>query len=99
MGYIPVQIFRTPLRVEPPLVQVLVGLGFGDVGMGLHSLLKVLPHVEHDAFVVPPVDIMLFGLFEVGFPSVHSVYIIYKERRSCVRNVIRPSSMPASPYR
>ena len=71
VGHIPVQVLSSPLRVEPTLVQVLVGLGCRNVRMRLHTLLEVLPHVQHDAFVVPPVDIMLFGLFEIQFPSVH----------------------------
>ena len=71
VGHIPVQVLCSPRRVEPTLVQVLVGLGLRNVRMGLHTLLKMLPHVQYDTFVVPPVDIMLFGLFEILFPSVH----------------------------
>ena len=75
VGHIPVKIGCAPLWVKPALVQVLIGLGRRNVGMGLDAFLKVFPHVEHNAFVVPPVNIVLFGLFEIRFPSVHLICV------------------------
>ena len=66
---VPVEIIGTPVGIEPLLVQVLWCRRHGHVGMRLHSLLKVLPHVQHYALVVPPVDIVLLCLFKIFFPS------------------------------
>ena len=56
--------------------------------MGLHTLLKVFPHVEHNTLVIPPVNIMLFGLFEILFPSIHHcsyhVYLFNDESCLCL---------------
>ena len=53
--------------------------------MGLDTFLKMLPHIEHDAFVIPPVDVMLFSLFEICLPSIHYVAFLYviKTIQSC----------------
>ena len=75
--HIPVEILRTPLGVEPPLVQVAIGLGRRNVSMGLDTFLKVFPHIEHDALVVPPVNIMFLRLFEIRFPSIHDYLLIF----------------------
>ena len=71
VGHIPVQIVGSPLRVEPPLVQVAAGRRCRHVGVGRDALLEVLPHVDYNTLVVPPVYVVAFGFFEVGFPSIH----------------------------
>ena len=79
MSHVPVQVLGAPLRVEPPLVQVLVGLRLRHVGMRRDTILKVLPHIQHDTFVVPPVNVVFFSLFEILFPSVHTCTIYTKD--------------------
>ena len=69
--HIPIQVFCPPLRVKPPLVQVTIGLGGRNVGMRLYSFLKMLPHIQDDTLMVPPVDIVFFCLFKIRFPSLH----------------------------
>ena len=71
VSHIPVEITGTPLGVEPFLVKAFRILRHGYVGMGLHSVLEVLPHVEHYPLVVPPVDIMFLCLFKIFFPGLH----------------------------
>ena len=71
VGHIPVEIVCPPFRIEPPLVQITIGLGGRNICMRLYTLLKVLPHIEDDSLVIPPVDIVFLGLFEIMFPSMH----------------------------
>ena len=61
--HIPVEIFGTPFRVEPFLVERLRCRRHGHVGMGLDAFLEVFPHIEHDALMVPPVYIVFLGFF------------------------------------
>ena len=88
VGHIPVQIFCPPFRVEPPLVQVAIGLGLRYVGMRCHSLLEMLPHVKHNALVIPPINVSLLGLFKILFPSIHVHVLLYIMRRSVMFFVI-----------
>ena len=83
MGDVPVKVLSAPFRVEPTLVEVAIGLRFGDVGMRRDPLLEVFPHVQYNAFVIPPIDIMLFGLFEILFPSVHRRSLIFRKDVEC----------------
>ena len=43
--------------------------------------LKMFPHIQHDALMVPPIDVVLLGFFQIFFPSVHecqvSSYIVH----------------------
>ena len=34
-----------------------------------NTLLEVIPHVEHNAPMIPPIDVMSLGLSQIGFPS------------------------------
>jgi hypothetical protein len=63
MCHIPIEIFCAPFRVEPFLVQILWGVWSGDISMWGDSFLEVLPHVNDNAFMVPPVDISFFCFF------------------------------------
>ena len=78
--HIPIQVFCSPLRVKPPLVQVTIGRGSRDVGMGLYTLLKMLPHIQNDTLMVPPVDIVFLCLFKILFPSIHITDLRFNNR-------------------
>ena len=70
VSHVPVEIFGAPFRVEPFLVEVLRGLRHRHIGMRLDAFLKVFPHVQHNAFVVPPLYVSLFCFFKILFPHV-----------------------------
>ena len=40
--------------------------------MGRDTFLKMLPHIQYNTLVVPPVNIPLLGFFQISLPSVHS---------------------------
>ena len=63
--HIPVEVFGTPLRIEPFLVQVFWCWWHRDIGVGRHSFLKMLPHIQYDTLMVPPVNIMFLRLFQI----------------------------------
>ena len=71
VGHVPVEIARAPLGVEPALVEVARCLGLRYVGMGHDALLKMFPHVDDDATMVPPLSVSLLGLVEILLPSFH----------------------------
>ena len=74
VGHIPVQILCAPLRIEPTLVQVLIGLWRRDISMRRHTLLEVFPHIQDNTLVVPPVDVATLCLFKIRFPSSHCLF-------------------------
>ena len=63
--HIPVEVFGTPLRIEPFLIQVFWCWRHRDIGMGLNAFLKMLPHIQYDTLMVPPVNIMFLCLFQI----------------------------------
>ena len=77
MGDVPVEVLCSPLGVEPSLVQVAWCYWCGYVCMGLDALLKVLPHVEYYAAVVPPVKVVLFCFVKILFPSIHRWCVLF----------------------
>ena len=74
--HIPVEVVGTPLRVKPFLVKTLRGWWHGHVGMRFYPGLKMLPHVDDDALVVPPVDISLFCFFKIFFPHNLHCFVV-----------------------
>ena len=70
VSHVPVEIFGTPFRVEPFLVEVLWGWRCRHIGMRLDAFLKVFPHVQNNALVVPPLYVSLFCFFKILFPHV-----------------------------
>ena len=38
-----------------------------------NPLLEVFPHIEHNAPMIPPIDVMSLGLSQIGFPS-HNMF-------------------------
>ena len=81
--HIPIKIRCTPFWVEPALIQIAIGLGRRNISMGFDTFLKVFPHIEHNAFVVPPVDIVFLRLFEIRFPSIHHCLLIFSVSLWC----------------
>ena len=91
MGYVPVEVVGAPVGVEPLLVEVAGRRGCGNVGVWGDALLEVFPHVEYDAAVVPPVAVVLFCFFEVGFPGVHrrGLFFMFKTFFEAVCHYLR----------
>ena len=55
------------------LIQVFCRGGCRDIRMRFHTFLKVLPHVQYDSFMVPPIKISFLAFFPIRFPSFHNV--------------------------
>ena len=68
--HVPVKVFGTPFGVEPFLVEVFRRWWRGHVGVRFDAFLEVFPHVQDNAFMVPPVYVSLFGLFKVSLPHI-----------------------------
>ena len=51
-----------------------------------HSLLEMFPHIEHNAPMIPPIDVMSLGLSQIGFPS-HNMFQFFGLKSSSMTSI------------